>query len=253
VHQHRRRRLVFRAIGGVSLLLIVAASVTDVTVTHFWDRNAMLTGILADVLVLLVGVAVVNEWLDIRATERWRTVAYYALIELLYSSRNTWVRLCHELDLHEGRAATIAELTERIQAEDGYAMLEQRAAAALADPEWRPRLAALVAELSEQTREALTAWAPIMITTAASADAINRYTRFHGRLMRLRFVLQETIEGHLIPHIEIGDDAWAARRIATIIRMGVQLSNSYREEAYQLVPIDEWRDDPKAFEGLVRA
>jgi len=63
----RRRRFLFRAVGGVALLLILAGSITDVAVTMFWDRNAMLTSVLADVLVLVVGVAVVNEWLDIRS------------------------------------------------------------------------------------------------------------------------------------------------------------------------------------------
>lgn len=249
----RRRRFLFRAVGGVALLLIVAASVTDVTVTHFWDRNAMLTGILADVLVLLVGVAVVNEWLDIRATARWRTVAYYALVELLYASRNTWVRLCHQLEVHEGKNATVDELAERVQSDAGWEMLEQRATAQLADPVARRELTELVREISDETRDALASWAPIMITTAASADAINRFTRLHGRLMRLRFVLQETIEGHQITSIEVGDDEWAARRLATIIRMGAHLAYGFREEAYQLIPPEEWSDDPAAFDGLVRS
>ena len=249
----RRRRFLLRALGGTALLLIVAASVTDVAITHFWDRNAMLTGVLADVLVLLVGVAVVNEWLDIRAAERWRTVAYYALIELLYASRIAWVRLCHELNLHEGRPLTIDELGEIVLADDGQQLLEARAQAVLADPEARRRLSQVVLEASDHTRETLTNWAPIMITTAPSADAINRFTRLHGRMMRLRNVLQENIEGHRIPHIEIGDNAWAARRLTTIIRMGATLSVSYRAEAYQLVPQEEWEDDPAAFEGLARA
>ena len=251
---NRRRRLfVFRAIGGVALLLIVAASVSDVTVTDFWDRNAMLTGILADVLVLLVGVAVVNEWLDIRATARWRTVAYYALVELLYASRNTWVRLCHQLDLHEGKDASVDELAERVQSDRGAEMLQQRAAAQLADPLARRELIELIREISDESRDALASWAPIMITTAASADAINRFTRLHGRLMRLRYVLQENIEGHPITSIEVGDDEWAARRLATVIRLGAHLSYGFRDEAFQLIPPEEWSDDPAAFDRLVRS
>jgi hypothetical protein len=250
LHQ-RRRRFLFRALGGAALLLLVAASITDVALTHFWDHNAMLTGIIADVLVLLVGVAVVNEWLDIRAASRWRTVAYYALVELVYSSRNAWVRLYHELDLHEGRSSTIAELYAQVVGAGGLETLEQRAAEKLADPAARRRLLDLVVEVSDGTREALTNWAPVMITTGPSADAINRYTRLHGRLMRLRFVLQAEIEGHRIPHIEVGDDAWAARRIATVVRLGAQLNERFREEAYQLMSFEEWADDPAAFEDLV--
>jgi hypothetical protein len=245
--RNRRRHLVFRALGGVALLLLVAASVADVALTDFWDHNAMVTGIVADVLVLLVGIAVVNEWLDIRASERWRTVAYYALVELMYTSRATWVRLCHQLDVHERPDATIVELRDRVLGEGGFEMLGERAAQALADPVGRRKLFELITELSDDSRTALTNWSPVMITTAESADAINRYTRLHGRLMRLRFVLQEDIEGHRIPNIEVGDDAWAARRIATIVQMGARLSEDYRAEAFALVPPAEWADDPNAF------
>jgi hypothetical protein len=247
--RNRRRRFTFRALGVGALLLLVAASVTDVAVTHFWDRNPMITGIVADVLVLLAGVAVVNEWLDIRASERWRTVAYYALIELVYASRGTWVRLCEQLDVDDGQKTTILELRERVLGKGGFEMVEGRAARQLADPVARSRLFELVLQLSDDTRQALTNWAPVMITTAPSADAINRFTRLHGRLMRLRFVLQEDIEGHRIPSIEVGDDAWAARRVATIIQIGAELSEAYRDDAYQLVAPEEWSDDPVAFGG----
>src|SRR4051794_41980209 len=120
----------------------------------------MLTGVIADVLVLLVGVAVVNEWLDIRATERWRTVARYALVELVYASRSTWVRLCHALDLHEGRAATVQELAERVQAPGGADMLQDHAAQLLADPVRRGPPRALVARLRNQNPGAGARWAP---------------------------------------------------------------------------------------------
>jgi hypothetical protein len=239
----RRRRLLFRAVGGVALLVIVAASVSDVTVTMFWDHNAMLTGILADVLVLLVGVAVINEWLDIRSAERWRTVAYYALVELLYACRDTWVRLCDELGVERGSALSIGELQDVVLSDHGAAMLRDRAAGALADPDARARLVALVVQLSDETRETLARWSPIMITTGPSADAINRFTHLHGRLMRLRFVLLEDIAGHVMDAIEIGDDPWAARRVATVIHLGAQLALAFRAESYELVSIEEWSDE----------
>jgi hypothetical protein len=239
----RRRRFLIRAVGATALLCIVAASVSDVTVTRFWDRNAMLTGILADVLVLVVGVAVVNEWIDIRSAERWRTVAYYALIELLYASRDTWVRLSDELDVADDGTLTVRELSDQVLAEDGAAMLRDRAATALADPEARARLVDVVVQVSDVTRDALTNWAPIMITTRSSADAINRFTHLHGRLMRLRFVLQEDVVGYTIDTIEVGDDAWAARRVATVIRLGAQLAEAYRDEAFQIVSVEEWSDE----------
>ena len=92
----RRRRFLFRAVGGVALLLILAGSITDVAVTMFWDRNAMLTSVLADVLVLVVGVAVVNEWLDIRSAERWRTVAARRCPDRRPARCNGTRRVCDE-------------------------------------------------------------------------------------------------------------------------------------------------------------
>ena len=239
----RRRRLLFRALGGGALLVIVAASVSDVTVTMFWDHNAMLTGIIADVLVLLVGVAVINEWLDIRSAERWRTVAYYALVELYYGCRDTWVRLSDELGVERGSALTVGQVRDVVLSDQGAAMLRDRAATALADPDARSRLVTLVVEISDETRETLARWSPVMITTGPSADAINRFTHLHGRLMRLRFVLLEDLAGHRMDAIEIGDDRWAARRIATVIHLGAQLSVAFRAESYELVSLEEWSDE----------
>jgi hypothetical protein len=239
----RRRRFLYRAIAGVAVLLAVAASVTDVTVTRFWDNNAMLTGVLADVLVLIVGVAVVNDWLDIRAAERWRTVAYYALVELLYACRDTWVRMSDELDIEAWRKLPVPQLSDRVRSDDGTAALRERAAQALADPRARARLVELVAELSDETRETLARWAPIMITTGPSATAINRFTHLHGRLMRLRYVLLEDIGAHAMEQIEIGDDEWAARRIVTVVRLAADLAVAFRAESYELVSLEEWSDE----------
>ena len=43
--------------------------------------------------------------------------------------------------------------------------------------------------------------------------------------------------------IEVGDDAWAARRIATVIRLGAQLAIAFREESYAIVSLEEWSDE----------
>ena len=55
-----------RLAGGLSLIALILVTYSDLTLTRFWDRNAMATSMLADILVLLVGVAVVNEYLAAR-------------------------------------------------------------------------------------------------------------------------------------------------------------------------------------------
>ena len=55
-------------VGAVlSLLALGAVALSDFLLTGFWDRNAMVTSVVADVLVLIVGVAVVNELLSARS------------------------------------------------------------------------------------------------------------------------------------------------------------------------------------------
>jgi hypothetical protein len=130
-----------------------------------------------------------------------------------------------------------------VLSDQGAAMLRDRAATALADPEARSRLVTLVVQISDEMRETLARWSPIMITTGPSADAINRFTHLHGRLMRLRFVLVEDLAGHRMDATEIGDDQWAARRIATVVHLGAQLSVAFRAESYELVSIEEWSDE----------
>src|SRR5829696_3923002 len=64
-----------RIAGALSLLALAAVTVSDFLLTDFWDRNAMATSVVADVFVLMVGVAVVNEFLAARSRRRWQLVA----------------------------------------------------------------------------------------------------------------------------------------------------------------------------------
>lgn len=66
-----------RVSAALSLLALAAATLSDFLFTGSWDRNAMATSVVADVLVLVVGVAVVNEFLAARARREWRLLSDY--------------------------------------------------------------------------------------------------------------------------------------------------------------------------------
>ena len=51
-----------RASAIISIIALAIVSISDFVFTGFWDQNAMATSVLADLLVLVVGVAVVNEF-----------------------------------------------------------------------------------------------------------------------------------------------------------------------------------------------
>ena len=89
-----------RLAAALSLIALGFISVSDFLLTNFWDQNAMVTSVVADVLVLIVGVAAVNEFLAGRSRRRWRRVADYSLTELSSSCRHVWIELAQASGLH---------------------------------------------------------------------------------------------------------------------------------------------------------
>ncbi len=65
----------------------------------------MATSVIADVLVLVVGVAVVNEFLTARARREWRLLSDYGLVELGEIARHTWVMLAQSDGRRQARIA----------------------------------------------------------------------------------------------------------------------------------------------------
>src|SRR5918994_1598462 len=99
-----------RLAAGLSLAALVAITISDFLLTEFWDRNAMATSIVADVLVLVVGVAVINEFLAARGRSRWQLVADYAMVELARTCRRIWVDLAEQIGVGKRAESTRDEL-----------------------------------------------------------------------------------------------------------------------------------------------
>jgi hypothetical protein len=100
----RRATTVTRVSAALSVVAPVAAALSDFLLTGFWDRNAMVTSVVADVLVLVVGVAVVNEFVAARARREWRLLADYGLVELGEGDRHTWVMLAEHIGVGKREA-----------------------------------------------------------------------------------------------------------------------------------------------------
>src|SRR3954454_18289093 len=88
-----------RLAGLLSLVALLLVTYSDLTLTRLWDRNAMATSMLADILVLLVGVAVVNEYLSARSFRSWQLLADYALVELAQTAAIVWIRIAEAVGI----------------------------------------------------------------------------------------------------------------------------------------------------------
>lgn len=220
-----------RVAGTLSVLALVALTLSDFLLTDFWDRNAMVTSVVADVFVLVVGFAVVNEVFAYRSRRRWQTVADYALVELSRSCRHAWVVLSESIGLGTRRDITLDALRELVQRDDGG--MAELAEAAARDPGARRDLHEVVAELAARAGNALTSWAPVLVDTP-DAGALSLYVELQAVLANLNLALWEEAEGRRPTFRGTGDVDWVGAQVRSVITLGEKLDRELRERAHDL-------------------
>lgn len=222
-----------RLAGGLSVVALVAVTISDFTFTDWWDDNAMMTSIVADVLVLVVGVAVVNEFLAARSRGRWRLVAEYGLVELARSCRRVWIGIAEQIGVGSRSELTREELREIVQNHARSGELQRLARAAVETRDQRRQLNDVVSELALDSRAALTSWAAVLVESART-DALARFAELQALLARLDLVLDNEAQGRRASHGEDAHPDWIADRVATILRLGSDLAPELLESAETL-------------------
>jgi hypothetical protein len=212
-----------RLAGVLSLVALILASISDFTFTAFWDENAMATSIVADILVLVVGVAVVNEFLVARSRSRWRLVAEYGMVELARSCRRIWIGLAETIGVGSRIERTRDELRNLVEGHFESGELERLAREAAGTPEGRKRLSEVVSDLVVDSRATLTSWAGVLVESAHS-DAIAQFAELQALVGRLDLVLEMEATGKRPMHGEVADPDWVAKRVVTIICDGSELA-----------------------------
>lgn len=223
-------RSMTRLAGTLSLAALVAITVSDFLFTGFWDRNAMATSVVADVFVLIVGVAVVNEFLAARSRRPWQPVVDYALVELSQSSRHVWVELALAIGVGSRDEVTRDELRKLVLSGEDERRAASLAEAAAGDPASRRRLHDVTSRLAPKAGSAVTSWAPVLLDTP-EATALSRFVELQARLAELDFALWEEVEGRRASFEGTGNPRWIGARIASLIRLGSDLEGELRTSA----------------------
>jgi hypothetical protein len=205
--------------AAISVVALVAAALSDFLLTGFWDHNAMVTSIVADVLVLVVGVAVVNEFVSARARREWRLLSDYGLVELGEAARHTWVMLAENIGVGKRETLTLHEFRELVRGEPLEEKLKELALTVAADQSRRRSLHELVADLADNARARLGRWAPVLVETPFP-HSVTRFVRLQARLTRLQTVLWEDSLNWRPSYEGSGDAEWIAERIVNIIQLG---------------------------------
>jgi hypothetical protein len=242
-----------RIIGGASVLVLSGAVVLDLANDRFWSRHALLTGLVASLIVVAVTVAVLNEVLERRQRERWSVLAQYALFDLIRTARLVWSGLLELAGL-----VPDGELDDAALAAASEAVLDTpRLAAAidgiLASADRREQLHRLIVRLIRHGQEVLGRWADVMVNSGTYAEILDRHVELYSRLYWWGSVLDESepLEEHLsLPRLSrlspatqtSGpiEDEWLRDNLVAIAQLAEALDRGSFELAMRIVPLDWW-------------
>ena len=254
-------------VGGLSVLVLFGAIAWDLANDGFWSRHALLTDLVASLIVVAVTAAVLNEVLERRQRERWSVLAQYALLDFVRAARLVWSGLLElaglvpEGELGDGALAAGSEAvrdTPRL----ATAMDEM-----LASADRRVELHRLIAGLLGHGQEVLGRWAGVMISSRAYAEIVDRHVELYSRLDWWGSVLDESepLEEHLSrPRLSrfspatqaVGpvEDEWLRENLVAIAQLAESLDRGSFELALRIVPLDWWAtqlpDRPSTAENL---
>ena len=187
--------MIIAAVAGAAL--IVAGGVSDFIVGTFWERHALFASLAANLLVVAVTVAVVNQILERRDRRRWTLLAQSVLFELLQGARATWIGLLELLRLTTVQAGSVEHLSEAAAIARDPARLSDATRELLADPERRATLQSVCGVLGEHVSSVIAKWASVMVGARPYAEVLDRHVELAARLGLLNNVLtyNEPVEG----------------------------------------------------------
>jgi hypothetical protein len=249
------RRVIIAAVAGGAL--IAAGGVSDFVTGSFWERHALLTSLAANLLVVAVTVAVVNEILERRDRRRWSLLAQSVLFELVQGARATWTGLLEVLRLTEVRSGSLESLSQAAAIARDPDRLSSATRELLADPERRATLQRVCGVLRDHDSSVIARWAPVMVSARPYAEVLDRHVELAVRLGWLNNVLanNEPVEGLSFREQKLarssvgaeradehGGDDWLHDQLLAVIMLATDLDYQSREQAFSIVPSDWWTE-----------
>ena len=241
-----------RALAIVALLAMVGGIVSDVAGGSFWARHALLAGLAASVIVVMLSVAVINELVERRRRQRWSILAQFVMLELVRNARLIWTGVLAQVGLLPPDAARPDSVDVNGQIARDTSRLTAAVRKAIADDALRRGLHEEIALLAGHTDELLGRWAAVMLNADVYAEVIDRHVELasdiswllglldnadppkdHRRHRRAASSPAVQIEGQIE-----GDEL--AKRIVVITQLAEELDRTTLDLALRLVPVEWW-------------
>jgi hypothetical protein len=241
-----------RVLAVVALLALAGGIASDVVGGSFWARHALLAGLAASVIVVMLSVAVINELLERRRRERWSILAQFVMLELVRNARLIWTGVLAEVGLLPRDEARPDAVDVNARTVRDTPRLTAAVREAIADDALRGGLHEEIARLAAHAEEVLGRWAAVMLNADVYAEVIDRHVELASDVSWLISLLDNTDppEDHhrrrratSSPAVQIegqisGDDL--ATRIVTITQLAEELDRNTLDLAMRIVPLEWW-------------
>jgi hypothetical protein len=239
-------------LAAFAILALVAAIISDAAERNFWARHALLTSLMASLLIVMLTVAVLNEVIERRNRQRWSVLAQYVLLELVRNARLIWTGVLEEVGLLAPEAARpdLVEVNGRIVRDT------PRLTAALCevinDESRRRGLNDEIAVLAAHSDEVLGRWATVMLNADAYAEVVDRHVELASGISWLSGLLDNSDppddrrrqrRARSSPAVQIEGDITGgslADRVAVITQLAEELDRTTLDLAMRLVPLEWW-------------
>lgn len=241
-----------RLIAAVAVLALVAGVVSDVLEGSFWVRHALLAGVVASLIIVMLSVAVVNEAVERRKRQRWSVLAQYVMFELVSNARLIWTSV---LELTRLMPAT-ASPPDAIAAAAAIVRDTPRLTAAVremvTDDARRRLLHEEITNLVSHGDELLGRWAAVMLSADAYAEIIDRHVELASEVAWAGSLLDYTEPAEderqrrkaltsVAVQVEGASDGdWLTDRLVVITQRAEGLDRGTLEIALRIVPPQWW-------------
>ena len=240
-----------RIVAILALAAFAGGVVSDVTNGSFWEHHALLNGLAASVIVVMLSVAVINEVLERRRRQRWSVLAQYVMFELVRNARMIWSGVLEVAGLgpiQSGQESADAG----IQMVRDTPRLTAAVREVVDDDDGHARLHAEIAFLAEHADEVLSRWAGVMLNAEVYAEVIDRHVELAGDIAWISDLLESSHPSDDVrrqsrarsnPATQIWSELggeWLADRIVVIVQLAAALDQGTLELALRIVPVQWW-------------
>ena len=242
-----------RIVAVIALAAFAGGVVSDFTNERFWEHHALLSGLTASVIVVMLTVAVVNEVLERRQRQRWSVLAQYVMFELVRNARIVWMGVLEVA----GVVPTQVSQQESLEAGAEVVRDTPGLTAALREvvdhEDRRARLHEVIAFSAQHADDVLSRWAGVMLNAAVYAEVIDRHVELAGDVAWIGDLLDSAHPPEDVrrqrrarsnPATQIWADLgseWLADRLVVIVQLAQTLDRATLELALRIVPVEWWR------------